>query len=440
MSEFQRVALVGCGTIGLPCAVAFATRGVSVFAVDIDVERVARLSKGCVDRLDEGLAQALAAAISNKSIAFGNSIVRASGPTAFVIAVQTPVDREGRPVRRHFRAAADAVLACARPGDLIALRSTVPIGTTRELADETRSRGLNLLVAACPDRSVSGDNFREQFSVPAIVGGVDAESTRAAADLFARLGPAIPVASSEAAEAVKLFCNVQRDIQFATANEFALACERLGLDFEEIRRAGARMYPRFSLARQGPVGGDCLSKDGFLLASSLGGSPASLPLALSARRLNLSLVDFVATAVCEHVETMAPLRPVVAILGIAFKGEPATLDQRDSFGAALAEAVRGRLQNVEVRTWDPAMSSGEDDDLRQRTVSAADAVVLANDHPLLTRMDLGRTAAQLRRGALIYDVCGRDLDVSGRLPNAVVLHGFGRRFAGGASVCAAPAS
>lgn len=190
------------------------------------------------------------------------------------------------------------------------------------------------------------------------------------------------------------------------------------------------MYPRFSLARPGPVGGECLSKDSFLLAAAVGGPADSLPLVFSARRLNSSLIDFVATAVCAHVENMAPRRPVIAVLGTAFKGEPATTDERHSFGIALAETIKLRLQNAELRTWDPVTAPREEGEALDRTVRAADVVVLANDHPALGRLDLDRTAALLRPGALIYDACGRDFKASGRLPNDVVLHSFGRCFDG----------
>ena len=426
MNDIRRVTVVGCGTIGLPCAVAFASRGGRVTGIDIDRERISRLSQGDIGRSDARLAQGLEAAIAAKTIAFGSSIDRASEPTAFVIAVQTPVDAEGNPEWRFLRAAADVVFASAQPGDLVILRSTVPVGATRRLADAARTRGLEIHVAACPDRSVSGDSFREQFTVPTIVGGVDAASARAAGELFGRLGPVVVVASAETAEAVKLFCNVQRDIQFAAANQFALACERLDLDFEEIRRAGAHEYPRFSLARPGPVGGDCLPKDGFLLAAALGGARDALPLALSARRLNQSLVDFVAAAICRRVEAVAPRPAKVAILGIAFKGEPATADQRHSFGVALAEVLKSRLQGVEISTWDPVLSSGAG---VEAAVGAADAVVLANDHPTLGAIDLDRMAALLRTGALIYDACGRDGSGSARLANDVTFRSFGRRFA-----------
>lgn len=426
-NNFENVTVVGCGTIGLPCAVAFATRGACVTGVDIDIERVQRLSEGRVDRLDDGLGPALASALADKRIAFSQSFAPSASPTAFIIAVQTPVDPEGNPIWRFFRSAVDAVLACARPDDLVVLRTTVPVGTTRKLADEIRGRGLKLLVAACPDRSITGNSFREQFTAPTIVGGVDAESTRAAAGLFARLGPLVEVASPETAEAIKLFCNVQRDIAFAAANQFALICEGLDLDFEDIRRAATHMYPRFSLARPGPVGGDCLSKDSFLLAAAVDDPVASLPLVFSARRLNLSLIDFVTTAVCAHLEKTAPRQPVVAVLGTAFKGEPATTDERHSFGIALAEAIKRRLQDAEVRTWDPARASGGNDETPDGAARAADVVVLANDHPALGRLDLDRIAALLRRGGLIYDVCGRTLTGSKRLPNDVVFHSFGRR-------------
>lgn len=427
MSGISQVVVVGCGAIGLPIAVAFASRGCDVVGIDTDPARLAALRAGRVADLDEGLGEAFAAAAAAQRLSFCGTLTRADAQRAFIVAVPTPVDADAAPILTNVEAAIESIAANARGGDLVLIRATVPIGMTRRMAHALGARGKTLLVAACPDRSIAGRSLREQFSVPHIVGGMGPEATRAAASLFARLGPVVELSSPEAAEAAKLFANVQRDVTFALANQFALVSETLNLDFDEIVRAGSSGYPRFSLARPGPVAGPCLTKDSAILAHSL---PATetLDIARAARALNVSLLGHVANAVEKHIDATRSAQPSVAVLGLAFKGDPPTADRRGSFGSALAERLRADLTQVALRTFEPTSDDAAERHLA-RAIAGADVVVIANDHPEIKALDVRTVSEKLRPGALIYDVCCALAPVAGALPNAVTLRrlGNGRR-------------
>lgn len=423
MSDFPQVVLVGCGAIGLPLAVAFASRGCQVVGVDTDPQRLAALRAGRVRDLDEGLDEAFAAAMAAGRLVFEAAIIPSDARRAFVLAVPTPVDVDGRPILANVDAATDAISVAATDHDLMVVRATVSIGTTRRLASRLAARGRTLHVAACPDRTVAGRSFQEQFRVPHIVGGMDDLATQAAAGLFARLGQTVEVSTPETAEAVKLFANVQRDITFALANQFALVSEQLQLDFGEILRAGREGYPRFALARPGPVAGPCLTKDTAILAHSLK-APELLDLALAARRINASLVDHAATVVKRHLADVKHRQPVVAVLGLAFKGHPPTADRRGSFGVALAARLQADLAHVTLRLGEPTSDDAVERDLG-RVVAGADVVIIANDHPDITGLDVRAVAERVNPGALIYDTCVALPDV-GTLPNGVILYRFGR--------------
>ena len=211
VTETPQIVVVGCGAIGLPLATAFAARGCDVLGVDTDPARLAALRARRVGLIDEGLGDALATAVGAGRLAFTDTIAPADRPRAFILVVPTPVDTDGAPLLGNVEAGADAIVAAARDDDLLLVRATVPVGTTRRLAGIAAKQGRRLHLAACPDRSVAGRCFVEQFSVPHIVGGMDGAATRAAAPLLARLGPTVAVSSPEVAEAAKLFANVQRD-------------------------------------------------------------------------------------------------------------------------------------------------------------------------------------------------------------------------------------
>lgn len=392
----SQVVVIGCGSVGLPLAVALASRGARVLGVDTDHRRVGSLNRAKTGLLDPGLEPALRDALKAGAIAFAGSVTLSAEPRAWVIATPTPIGADLSFDASALNAAFHTASTAASPGDLVTIRSTVPVGRTRILAESHGGRGL--LFAACPDRSLAGRAFEDQFVTPNVVGGLDSDATRAASDLFAPLGKIVTVSSPEAAEALKLFANAWRDACFGLANQLALFSAAAGIDFEEIRGAGRADFPRFDMPRAGPVGGPCLTKDVHLLAQSAREAQASVAIFLDARRVNESLVDHIVQSILRELGATAAA-PRIAILGMGFKGRPATRDRRGSIGAAIATRLGEVLAGADLRTWDPAAENGG---VRAAT-AAAEVVVLANDHPALAEPALLDGCAQ---GALVYDLCG----------------------------------
>jgi nucleotide sugar dehydrogenase len=387
------VVVIGCGAIGLPLAVALASVGKRVLGVDSDGAKVAGLCAGRSELVDAGLAPSLREALADGRLAFAAALGAADRAPTYVIAVPTPSAPDGAFDKASLERALAAIGGIARQGDLVCIRSTLPMGATRTLA--AAFGGLGLGFAACPDRSIAGAAYEEQFTVPHIVGGLDEDSGARAETLFSSLGAVIRAPDPETAEAIKLFANVQRDVTFALANQFALICEATGVDFAAVRQAGARAFPRFALARPGPVGGPCLTKDLALLLASGGVGDVDTGLLRAARALNESLADKLARAIEATLAGRPRSAAAVAILGLAFKGRPPTADQRGAFAAALAE----RLPGIEVRRWDPVSDAPAG---RRAAVEGAAVVVLANDHPYLA---IG-LEAELRPDAVVFDVTG----------------------------------
>ena len=386
----DEIAVVGCGAIGLPFAAALASRSLRVTGFDVDSARIAQLKRGVGELVDDGLDLALRNALDARTLRFVDRLDRMDRGRTFVIAVPTPIDSSERFDSRPLDAAIAAIENVARDDDLVVLRSTTPIGTLRRYA----ARLGRLAFAACPDRTVAGRAFVEQFSIPHLVGGLDAAATARAAGLLTKLGRVICVATPEVAEAAKLFANVWRDAHFALANQLALFCEQAGLDYDEVRAAAAESFPRFDAPRAGPVAGPCLAKDVFLLAGS-----GEVPLLVEARRLNVQLVDKIADRLLRELAPLGgPAR--VAVLGLAYKGVPSTRDQRSSAAIKLIERLKALRSDLEVVGWDPVCDAAAG---AATALTGAAAVVLANDHPALAETALYSSCAQ---GALLYDLCG----------------------------------
>ena len=389
----SNVVVVGCGQIGLPLALAFAESGVRVLGVDTHPGRLAALVAGRLEPDHESLTGRLREALASGLLVFTDVPHSMDAQRAFIVTVPTPVDAQRRFIREPLDRALATVTAVAADDDLVVIRSTVPIGTTRSAAAKASRR---FRWAACPDRSVAGRAFADQFEIPHIVSGLDARAREAALVLFSVLGEVRPVASPETAEALKLFANVQRDTAFALANQFALICEDVGVDFAELREAGAAGLPHFTMARPGPVGGPCLSKDVFLLLQPASGQEFGAELLLAARAVNARLVGRFSAAI--RADLAAAGGGTVAILGLAFKGRPPVSDRADSFGVALqAELIAAEIS---VKTWDPVSDPPE---ARASAIEGADVVVLANDHHALVDIsDIARESP----GCVVYDICG----------------------------------
>ena len=418
LAQDPSIVVIGCGTVGLATAVAFALSGFVVRGVDSSASRVAALNRGDNGDGESAVTNGLRQALAQGHISFESAMLPAAGRQLFVIAVPTPVEA-GRPVTAIVETAFADAIAVAGPGDIVVVRSTVPVGTTRRLA--ARADKTDVHVVSCPDRSLSGASLSGQSSIPHVIGGTDQAATNAASELFARLGPVVAVGSAEAAEAVKLFCNVQRDTLFGLANQFAILAERLGLDFSEIRDAAAQGYKRFLPTRAGPVGGPCLPKDVHLLAGSLPNGCELTSVSLAARALNYSVVDHTAQLIAAHVTEHAyGPSPRIAVFGLAFKG--GTSDERGSFGRALADKLRQEYPKADIRIADPIDPPGV-----LGHVASADAVVFGTDQPAYSLVSLSAIAGAMAPGGLIYDLW--DLwprCASIDLPNNIVFRVFGR--------------
>ena len=188
----------------------------------------------------------------------------------------------------------------------------------------------------------------------------------------------------------------------------------------------------------GPVGGPCLEKDSYLLNESMSWNRS---LSLSAREVNESIVneslDFLQEILMKHsqIDIGSDLR--VGILGIAFKGVPETNDLRGSLGVTLITELKTRFPSMYLSAFDPVVTKKDlgdlDFDLAENSALVfknANLVIVTNNHPEFSTLDLGKLSNAMSGSALIYDLWGRYktamLD-NGNLVAAWGAHGLAKR-------------
>ena len=152
-----------------------------------------------------------------------------------------------------------------KEGDLVILRSTVPVSTCRNIVLpilEEKSKltcGEDFHLTFAPERTIEGKALEELKSLPQIIGGYSKECVNIASNFFRYLSPHIvAVESLEEAEMIKLVNNTFRDLSFAFANELVYICDKFNLDTTKIIKDASEGYPRNKLPLPGFVGGYCL--------------------------------------------------------------------------------------------------------------------------------------------------------------------------------------
>lgn len=418
------VAVYGMGKIGLPLSLVYAEATGAVTGVDIDPGRVAALSDG-TNPFDHE--PGLSALLSN-SVADGRFAATTDGEAAaaaarvHVLVVPTVIDGDDDPDLAALEAAAETVGAGLGPGDVVFVESTVPPGTCEEVVEPIltagdRERG-EFGLAHTPERTASGRALEDiRGSYPKVVGGVDAESGRAAELVYGELTDNEVVSTSDArtAECVKLFEGVYRDVNIALANELATLTEEFGVDAVETI-AAANTQPYCDILTPGAgVGGHCIPYYPYFLLDGIDGRA---PLIRTARDVNERMPGFVVDTLVDGPGFDGDIEgATVALFGVAYRaGVPETR-------ASPAIDVAHRLDRLgaTVLAVDPILDAlpempGEHvplDDIGGREV---DAAVLVTAHDEFDAVDWTAFEREgpdgTRRGITVVD--GRQaLDLSG---------------------------
>ncbi|WP_424020041.1 nucleotide sugar dehydrogenase (plasmid) [Halorientalis pallida] len=382
------VAVYGLGKMGLPLATVFAEATGNTVGVDVDPAVVESVSDGdCPVTGEPGLPGAIRRVVAEGSlVATTEGDAAADGATVHVIIVPTLVEA-GSPELTALRAAVSAVASGLDPGDLVCIESTVPPGTCEgvvvpQLVEESDCERGEFGVAFCPERTASGRALRDvRGAYPKVVGGVDTESTRAAASLYDVVtdNEVHTVADATTAECVKVFEGVYRDVNIALANELATLAEELGVDvYEAIETANAQPY--CDLHRPGAgVGGHCIPYYPYFLIDTC---DTGTPLLRRARRINDAMPGYTVGKLSEGLRErgVALSEATVAVLGFAYR--PGVDETRESPGVAIASLLRDA--GADVVGVDPVVDL-DTIDVRPATMEALpdfdlDGLVLATAH------------------------------------------------------------
>ena len=329
-----------------------------------------------------------------------------------LIDVQTPTNTERIPEYLSLRTVSAQAAQYLQPGTLVVIESTVAPGTTEHVVQPILEEGSGLTAGAdfslafSYERVMPGKLLQYITDFPRVVGGIDAESTRRAVELYGTIvRKEITPTSVLTAELAKTMENAYRDVNIAFANEMARVCEAMGADVYEIRALmNARPDRNMHLAGAG-VGGHCLPKDSWLLkfgVDTYGGSPVPMRLIALARQVNDEmpghLADLTIDALNERGVDLDEAK--VAVLGVAYLED--SDDTRNTPAIPVIEALQANCGRVVAH--DPYVRELDGYELTRDLALAlkeADAAVIVTRHRLYFEMDLGWLREMMRTPILI---------------------------------------
>ena len=417
MTYKPEVAIVGMGYVGLTLAATLADLGIRVWGYERQEEVARHLNNGRPPLFEPGVEEVLQRRIGDTLTVETHMPPGFSGVT--IICVSTPFSPEDHaPDLRNLKAAVQSVAESTADGAPVMVRSTVPVGTCRRLALPILQRThRRVRLTCCPERTIQGRALEELRQLPQVIGGLDGASTDVALEFWQRVTPrVIPLSSLEAAEMVKLINNSHTDVLYSFGNEVAMIAHRLGLDPMELIKAANLDYPRPDLARPGFVAGPCMTKDPYLLLSSLHEQSYVAGLVRSARILNESLPDTVARHFVTSLEEVAGSidGAKVFICGFAYKGFPPTDDIRGTPALPIVNVLREqglRLVGHDYLVPADGIAAFGVTPLQDvhEGFEGARGVLFINEHPDYRRLDISQVAGAMQPPAVLYD-CWRMFD------------------------------
>jgi UDPglucose 6-dehydrogenase len=350
-----RLSVIGCGYLGIVHAASMVRLGHDVVAIDVDRGKITSLRAGRSPVFEPGLDELLARSLETGRLSFSDDPSHVSGCDAHFIAVGTPQSRDGLAADLGFvRAAIESIRPHLRPGDTVIGKSTVPVGTARDLANALRPTGAH--VVWNPEFLREGHAIQDTISPDRLVYGVEIRDSVAVLDEIYRdiLSLGIPrlVTDLETAELVKVAANAFLATKISFINAMAEIAEAVGGDIQDLADAigiDARIGRSFLNAGVG-FGGGCLPKDirAFVARAEELGRGDSVAFLKEVDAINLRRRRRVVELAIQALGGGVVGRRI-AILGLSFK--PESDDVRDS--PALDIAVQLKGLGADVVATDP---------------------------------------------------------------------------------------
>ncbi|MBV8748822.1 MAG: UDP-glucose/GDP-mannose dehydrogenase family protein [Candidatus Eremiobacteraeota bacterium] len=368
----SRVCIIGTGYVGMASAIGLAELGHRVVGYDVMADRIAGLERGVTPYREAGIEDLLRRHLANGRLTFTADHAAAVRDAEIVlVSVGTPSHPDGSADLRALRACVQRLRESdLAPGTAVVIRSTVPPGTSDEIAAALAG---HTEVAFAPEFLREGSAVRD-FLCPdrTVVGADDAVAAAAAyARLFEALGAPVMITSRANAELIKAASNAFLAMKITFANEIANLCDAFGADSLDVLR-GVGYDHRIGSAFLAPgigFGGPCFEKDLKSLKRVAEHAAVGCELVAGTLRANDRQPKRIVELLAEELGPLAGRR--IGVWGLAFKA--GTDDVRDSLAMRIVEDLAQHVASLQV--FDPAVTDAPLPTNCAYAASALDAAV-----------------------------------------------------------------
>jgi nucleotide sugar dehydrogenase len=384
------IGIFGLGLVGSSIAAVWLRAGARIVAIDKNPAVIQKIKKKQPVGGEKDVVDAFRNAYSKNQIEGTTDAVSASRKTLVKFVTVTVGLKAAKADLDNTKAVAKSIGRGLKKGDMVVVKPTVPIGTSEETIIPILESASGLKVERdfyyvySPERISVGQAVKDiEVNYPTILAGAGAKSAFHGEQLYsmiAKKGVRV-IFSLKAAEAEKIFEGIYRDVNIALANELAMVCESLGIDFSKVREA-ANSQPYSHIHKTGiGVGGACIPVYPWFIIGMSKKIRFVPKLTKSARILNQSMPKY---SVDRALSMIGDARGKVTVLGLSFRGGIADRRLSQTYDVVKALLKRG----CKVAVHDPF--AGEDPNLPKevmltndlgKALKGSSLVILSTDHP-----------------------------------------------------------
>lgn len=411
----MNIAFIGHGYVGLVTAAVFADLGNTVWVVGHTKKKIDDLQKGITPFFEPGLAEMVSHNLKAGRLKFTLDYNDATSLSKIIfICVGTPPQVSGEADLSAVRAAAAELGRCLKKYAVIVTKSTVPVGTNREVEKIIKkfiAKGVKFDIASCPEFLREGSAISDTLHPDRIVIGADSLQARdLLLDLHKSINGERVVTSIETAEMIKYANNALLSIKISFANAMSFICDAVHADVEIVLKA-VGMDNRLGRAFLYPgvgFGGSCFPKDVKALIAIAKKHKYNFKLLQAVNEINRQAKDKFIEKVCDE---LSPLKgKVLAVWGLAFK--PNTDDMREAPSTYILEKLQ--KMGAFIQAYDPEAMPNASRLLPKikycdnpiMTAEKADAILVLTEWNEFKQIDLAKIR-KVTRGNLLFD--GRNI-------------------------------
>ena len=417
----KNICVFGMGYVGLTLSLVLANLDLNIKGFDIDKKIVEDLNAFKTHFYEAGLDPLLKYHLENKNISFTHDIKKINSDI-YIISVGTPINEKNKkPDLSHIKEVSLYLGNILKKEDLVILRSTVPVGTTRNVVLPILEKvskltcGEDFYLVFAPERTIEGKALEELRELPQPIGGYNKASAEAAEKLFQLISPSVIMLDSlEEAELLKLINNTFRDVSFGYSNQLATFCDSLGIDTVKIIKAANTGYKRNPIPLPSPgVGGACLKKDPYIFMDMTDKHNLNCSIVKEARKANEYMPFFVVNKTIKFIRKYYKdeKKIKIFILGLAFKGYPETSDVRNSPSIDYINALKSKLPNynIDICGYDAVVKK---EDLKEYGIKYQNykegfkdshCVLILNNHPDFPKLDIFNYLKTMKNPGFFFD-------------------------------------